>query len=716
MAFPSAVPLGGYVSGGGGTLPVLGGGAPEITANGNLTLSLTQADPFFLAITSDGLSTGTRKVVVPLIEGKTWLVVNQVSEGLPIEVVGASGTGVFILAGTSAFVTTDGVNCFEPGADAIYPTTVTFQPAGPVAGGSVFTAWANLIRYVTELVHGIGYAGPITYVLDGSFNANACLIPASAIPGASIEFVGKTITGGRVAATFANGITFSDLPTAGGSLSFTDVSVIDQNTGILATISGLSLTIDFVNSQWSPTAGSGAAFSCTNGGDIGITASDSNLGSGTTRALVTLDAGNFSSTTIFLSASTLLQYAAQGTDSGSITVSCSNGSSVSSHADAAAYNVVATAETAIGASLVSQTTFSDLASQVRYAPTTPGNWATPPAVVGVGLDDLAALLAPFLNGGTLTLSNGAASLTLQMKTATGMTAPAISVVGGAGEALAASPAGTGGNWNLTAGPGGASSTGIGGLGGTVTIRGGQGGSSTAAANGQGGNILIAAGVQGTGGFSDPSHDGQLAVDVSNITALLLTPTTNQLGKGSPSTETSQLLGGDEEVVLSASNGAAGGLVHSTIGEVFSWAETTGQGAPATQAASQLRTQGVATVPATSTVTIYQEALSVGAGRLTISGALLGILVCRATANGGGVSIGDTFTALYFLGFEYAGVTTVPTAGGVQTLAKSADASLNTEVTLSVHTVGSSANLTLQVGNASGASLDCTFTVLSRTLN
>ena len=90
MGFPAPIPLGGYVSGGGGTLPILGGVTNEITGDANLTLTNAKADPYYQQITSDGSMSAVRSVIVPLIVGKTWLVQNATTEGFGITVIGVT--------------------------------------------------------------------------------------------------------------------------------------------------------------------------------------------------------------------------------------------------------------------------------------------------------------------------------------------------------------------------------------------------------------------------------------------------------------------------------------------------------------------------------------------------------------------------------------------------------------------------------------------------
>ncbi len=114
--FQLPVPIIGYISGGGGTFPVLGSAQWEITGNTDLVLTKPQADPYWIQITSDGASTAERQVVVPLIKGKVWAFQNATTEGFAINVIGATGTGVLIQPGTTVTVATDGTNVTATGA------------------------------------------------------------------------------------------------------------------------------------------------------------------------------------------------------------------------------------------------------------------------------------------------------------------------------------------------------------------------------------------------------------------------------------------------------------------------------------------------------------------------------------------------------------------------------------------------------------------------
>jgi hypothetical protein len=423
MTFPEAVPLGGYASGGGGTLPILGGIEVEITGNADLVLTLNQADPLYIMVTSDGTSTGIRQVKVPLIAGKTWIVENTVSDGQAIEVVGylvggsgaSSGQGVYILPGACAYCVTDGTSVFSPSQNAQYPVTVTYQP-GSVASGTVFTSFPALIKYITAIVNVTGFMGNITIRFDGGFNNGECPLPACAFPGASISFVGvSTSPGVPQYVSIASGTTFPGINASGATeayLSISNCAIVDEGTTApLATVNGggsillITMTNGTTWTQGASTASGSGSFAATGGGGIGINGTNAIIQEGipthNTRAFVTLDTGAGSFSVHNFSSTVVGGYALQGGDAGVINVTMTNNSSLTTHADAAAFNLSSvSADSVIGASLVPQIgvdALIDLASLVGYNPSSGSNWETAfgtvPTNVGQALDLIAAKLA-----------------------------------------------------------------------------------------------------------------------------------------------------------------------------------------------------------------------------------------------------------------------------------------------------------------------------------
>jgi hypothetical protein len=156
------VDIAGYISGAGGTVPVLGGIQNEITGNATLTLTLSQADPFYQLITSDGTSTGIINIVVPLNPGKVWLFQNATTEDFAINVIGSSGTGVTIPPNTIALCGTDGVNVYSAGG---------FTPGADLSGTSV----AQFVQNIS----GAGGAGGNIDLSNGANSLTFLMRPAT---------------------------------------------------------------------------------------------------------------------------------------------------------------------------------------------------------------------------------------------------------------------------------------------------------------------------------------------------------------------------------------------------------------------------------------------------------------------------------------------------------------------------------------------------------
>lgn len=97
--------------GSGGAFAILGFANINITANTDHVITVpAESSNLFLKVTSDGTSTGIRKVVAPLFEGEMFIVKNATTEGFDIEIVGTSGTGVFVPPGQTMICNCDGAN------------------------------------------------------------------------------------------------------------------------------------------------------------------------------------------------------------------------------------------------------------------------------------------------------------------------------------------------------------------------------------------------------------------------------------------------------------------------------------------------------------------------------------------------------------------------------------------------------------------------------
>lgn len=411
MTDPVAIPLGGYVSGGGGTIPILGVAEPEIVSNTSLVLSLAQADPLVLKITSDGSITSMLSVTVPLISGKTWLIKNQTSEGYPIKIVGSTGTGIIIPNGAYALATTDGTNVYN-GQPASGGLTVTFQPGG-TASGTVFTNWTLLRKFAEAVVQlSLNATAQITYIFDVSYNSGSAAIPANEfIPGTNITITSAGESEGTTVLNISAGVTFPDLNTEqSGTISLSNIFVEDfGTTAPLATFSGGGgVTFNLSNVFWSNQHNGTASFSVDTGGQITIYASGGcNIGSNgvATRAFALTDSAS-NIVCPSLSQTIVGPLSLQGTAAGTIQITAYAGSSISSSHDGAAYVISATSDCTINPLITTPVTWLDDASRVAYIPATSTNWTTSPisagaapALIATGLDLLAAAVHAGGGGG-----------------------------------------------------------------------------------------------------------------------------------------------------------------------------------------------------------------------------------------------------------------------------------------------------------------------------
>lgn len=134
-----AILLSDSIGASGGLFPILGSASPRIVGNADLTLSTAQIEVVGLKVTSDGTSTGIRKVIVPVLEqGVFFIVENATTEAshFAINFGAASGSTVTIPWNTTAFIyCPDGANFVQIGTSG----TLSFANAAaleafPVAG------------------------------------------------------------------------------------------------------------------------------------------------------------------------------------------------------------------------------------------------------------------------------------------------------------------------------------------------------------------------------------------------------------------------------------------------------------------------------------------------------------------------------------------------------------------------------------------------------
>jgi hypothetical protein len=103
----------------GGSLGITGGqsleGQTAVTmADANYTMVANEWWAGTLVVGSSVDLTATRNLIAPLNPGQQYVVENNTTGGQSIQLIGASGTGVTIANGASAFVSTDGVNYISP--------------------------------------------------------------------------------------------------------------------------------------------------------------------------------------------------------------------------------------------------------------------------------------------------------------------------------------------------------------------------------------------------------------------------------------------------------------------------------------------------------------------------------------------------------------------------------------------------------------------------
>jgi hypothetical protein len=234
------VPITGPI-GAGGNFPIMGYQSVEITGNADLTLSFSQYSTRYIQVTSDGLSTGVRKVYVPAIAGAEWTFEDATFEGFGIlvVVVGNVGSGINIdgLAlrvavngaatdveltspNTSASTTNGGVTSFfyqvgqstindgsSPAAHTLYALGDETDSLGPIQSNEC--VWMTAV--VTVNVLGAGQGGSFTRVSE-----------VQSLDGV----ITNLLTGG----------------TGAGNLDF-DQSVPAPNANINAALVGMSATI-----------------------------------------------------------------------------------------------------------------------------------------------------------------------------------------------------------------------------------------------------------------------------------------------------------------------------------------------------------------------------------------------------------------------------------------------------------------------------------------
>lgn len=87
----------------------------SVAGAANVTLTQTEYENGVLELT--GVITGNIQVILPLIDGRLWVIANQTTGAFTVTLIGASGTGIVVGTAKTAIVRTDGVNVLRVTAD-----------------------------------------------------------------------------------------------------------------------------------------------------------------------------------------------------------------------------------------------------------------------------------------------------------------------------------------------------------------------------------------------------------------------------------------------------------------------------------------------------------------------------------------------------------------------------------------------------------------------
>jgi hypothetical protein len=218
--------------------PILGNADIAIAGNVDHTLSVAESTNLFLRVTSDGTSTGIRKVIAPAVKGTTYEVQNATSEGFAISVIAASGTGATIATGSSAI-------CFFDGPNYVLLSGGSISLAGDVTG----TTAASVVAKVNGA--SVPAAGALT-TGNGAYVSGASSLAYSAL---NLAGGGGWVTGVLPAANQA-------AQTMGGDATGTTASnAVVQISGTGATDYGVAGTKVTATTTQVRTAG-GTSFTC----------------------------------------------------------------------------------------------------------------------------------------------------------------------------------------------------------------------------------------------------------------------------------------------------------------------------------------------------------------------------------------------------------------------------------------------------------------------
>ena len=98
--------------------PIQGHAALSMTSDANKTASATEARCDCLVVTSTVSLTATRDIVLPVVKGLVYDVVNSTTGSQSIQFIGATGTGVTVANAKAARIRCDGTNWLRITPDA----------------------------------------------------------------------------------------------------------------------------------------------------------------------------------------------------------------------------------------------------------------------------------------------------------------------------------------------------------------------------------------------------------------------------------------------------------------------------------------------------------------------------------------------------------------------------------------------------------------------
>jgi hypothetical protein len=200
-------------------------------ANQTITQALALCD----SLTTTGALTGTRNLVVPLVR-RAWTVRNNCTGG-SVQVIGATGTGVTIAAGSVALVECDGTNVLaatSSGGSGDVATDAIWDAAGDLAVGSGANTASRLAKGTALQVLRVNAGATALEWATPSTAASQC-IPIACSDETTALTVGTAKVTFRMPYAFTLTAVRASVTTAptGGTLLTVDIN--DSGTTILST-------------------------------------------------------------------------------------------------------------------------------------------------------------------------------------------------------------------------------------------------------------------------------------------------------------------------------------------------------------------------------------------------------------------------------------------------------------------------------------------------